>query len=102
MAAVAAMEFFGVPINTQRLGQIKGAWDSIQERLIEKINADYQVYDGHTFKLDRFEQYLVRKKIQWPRLSSGQLDVQDSTFREMSPIYPIIAPLRELRYTLPS
>ena len=100
MAAVAAMEFYGVPINTQRLGQIIGAWDSIQDRLIERINPDYQVYDGRTFKLDRFEQYLVRQNIPWPRLSSGQLDLQDSTFREMSRIYPIIAPLRELRYTL--
>ena len=100
MSAVAAMEFNGVPVNTERLSQIIGAWDTIQDRLIARINPDYQVYDGRTFKLDRFEHYLTRNNIPWPRLSGGQLDLQDSTFREMARIYPIVAPLRELRYTL--
>jgi DNA polymerase I len=100
MAAVATMEFYGVPVNTERLSQIVGAWDTIRDRLITRINPDYQVYDGRTFKLDRFERFLAQKNIPWPRLGSGQLDLQDSTFREMSRIYPIMAPLRELRYTL--
>ena len=100
MSAVAAMEFNGVPVNTERLSQIIGAWDTIQDRLIARINPDYQVYDGRTFKLDRFEHYLTRNNIPWPRLGGGQLDLQDSTFREMARIYPIVTPLRELRYTL--
>ena len=100
MSAVASMEYIGVPVNTERLGQIIGAWDTIQDRLIARINPDYQVYDGRTFKLDRFEHYLTRNNIPWPRLGGGQLDLQDSTFREMARIYPIVAPLRELRYTL--
>ena len=100
MSAVAAMEFHGVPINTQRLGQLIASWDLIQDRLIARIDAGYGVYEGRTFKLHRFEQYLIRNGIPWPKLSSGQLDLQDSTFREMSRIYPILAPLRELRYTL--
>ena len=100
MSAVAAMEFHGVPINTQRLGQLIASWDLIQDRLIARIDAGYGVYEGRTFKLHRFEQYLIRNGIPWPKLSSGQLDLQDSTFREMSRIYPILTPLRELRYTL--
>ena len=100
MSAVAAMEYAGVPVNTERLSQIIGAWDTIQDRLIARINPDYQVYDGRTFKLEWFERFLVRNSIPWPRLASGQLDLQDSTFREMSKTYPIVAPLRELRYTL--
>ena len=100
MSAVATMEFHGVPINTQRLGQLIASWDLIQDRLIARIDARYGVYEGRTFKLHRFEQYLIRNGIPWPKLSSGQLDLQDSTFREMSRIYPILTPLRELRYTL--
>jgi DNA polymerase I len=100
MSAVAAMEQTGVPINTGRLGQLIGAWNEIRDRLIARIDPDYRVYEGQTFKLERFERYLERNRIPWPRLPSGQLDLEDRTFKEMSKIYPVIAPLRELRYTL--
>jgi hypothetical protein len=38
--------------------------------------------------------------IPWPRLSSGALALDDDTFRSQARAYPIIAPLRELRYAL--
>ena len=100
MPAVAAMEYHGVPVNVERLRQLIVSWEPIQDRLIARIDHQFQVYDGRTFKLDRFEQYLVRSGIPWPRLGSSQLDLRDSTFREMSRVYPAVAPLRELRYTL--
>jgi DNA polymerase family A len=36
----------------------------------------------------------------WPRLQSGDLDLSDRTFREMSKIYHKVAPLREFRAAL--
>src|SRR5215831_6057187 len=53
------------------------------------------------FSTERFEAYLIRHGIPWPRLASGQLDLSDQTFREMTRAYPAeIGPLRELRYAL--
>jgi DNA polymerase-1 len=72
----------------------------IQEKLIERIDADYGVFDGRTFKLDRFEAWLARAGIPWPRLESGRLDLGDDTFRQMARIYPAISPVRELRSSL--
>ena len=101
MSAVAAMEYHGVPLNVERLRQLIASWEPIQDRLIARIDHQFQgVYDGRTFKLDRFEQYLVRSGNPRPRLGSSQLDLRDSTFREMSRVYPAVAPLRELRYAL--
>ena len=78
-------------------------WTDIQDELIAEIDADYGVFDGRTFKEDRFEAYLERNDIPWPRLESGRLDLDDSkrhVFREMAKIYPVISPLRELRHAL--
>ena len=68
--------------------------------LIAAIDADYGVFDGRTFKADRFEAFLVRRGIPWARLPSGALDLDRNTFREMAGAYPIIAPLHELRHAL--
>ncbi len=72
----------------------------IQDGLIAAIDKAYGVYDGRTFKRERFERYLAAHKIPWPRLPSGQLDMKDDTFREMARAYPCLMPLRELRTSL--
>jgi hypothetical protein len=54
-----------------------------------------------TFSTRRFEQYLARHDIPWPRLSGGALALDDSTFREMARAYPVeIGPIREVRHAL--
>jgi DNA polymerase-1 len=75
-------------------------WPDIQDQLIADIDANYGVFDGRTFKADRFAAWLVRNNIPWPRLESGRLDLSDDTFREMARAYPVVAPLRELRAAL--
>ncbi len=100
MAAVAAMEWFGVPVNRERLSLLRENWVAIQDSLIARIDSAYQVFDGRTFKRERFEYWLAVNNISWPRLESGQLDLDDDAFREMSKIAPIVAPLRELRHAL--
>ncbi len=65
---VAMMEHHGVPINQPLLARFKENWQRIQERLIEKTDADFGIFEGRTFKYDRFEQWLVRNGIPWPRL----------------------------------
>ena len=100
MSAVARMERNGVPIDVGTFELLKRNWSKIQDQLIEEIDADYGVFDGHTFKADRFAAWLAKVEIPWPRLESGRLDLSDDAFREMARGYPTIAPLRELRGAL--
>lgn len=100
MASAAQIERNGVPIDTVTLELLKQHWPEIQDQLIADIDRDYSVYDGRTFKADRFAALLARKNIPWPRRDTGKLDLSDDTFRDMARAHPIIAPLRELRGSL--
>ena len=79
---------------------LRAHWTDIQDALISDIDADYGVFDGRTFKTNRFEAFLARRDIPWPRLESGSLDLSRDTFRQMAKSYPTISPLRELRHAL--
>jgi DNA polymerase I len=100
MVAAARMEHNGVPIDAPMLDKLRRYWVPIQDKLIERIDVDYGVFDGRTFKLERFEAWLACSGIPWPRLESGRLDLSDDTFRQMARIYSAVSPLRELRSSL--
>lgn len=100
MAAAARMERNGVPIDTYTLELLRRHWSGIKDQLIAEVDRDYGVYDGRTFKTDRWAEWLTRNNIPWPRLDSGRLDLSDNTFREMSRAYPIVAPVHERRTAL--
>jgi hypothetical protein len=82
------------------LDRLRQNWPGIKEQLIAEIDIDYGVFDGPTFKLDRFERFLAERGFPWPKLESGRLDLSDDTFRELAKVYSAIAPLRELRSAL--
>jgi DNA polymerase-1 len=100
MAAVARMEFTGVPIDVPALARIRRQWQGIQDRLISRIDQDFHVYEGRTFKADRFGSWLGQRGIAWPRLPSGALALDDDSFKEIARSHPEISPLRELRTSL--
>jgi len=100
MAAVARMENYGTPIDMQTLDRLRQNWCGIKDELIQAIDIDYGVYDGQTFKLARFESWLIKNNIPWPRLPTGTLATDSDTFRQMARAYPAVAPLHELRHSL--
>jgi hypothetical protein len=100
MVAVARMERNGIPIDTETLNRLNHRWSDVQDQLIGDIDANYGVFDGRTFKADRFADWLARNNIPWPHLESSRLDLSDETFREMARAYPAVSPLRELRAAL--
>jgi DNA polymerase-1 len=102
MAAASAMEHNGVPIDVAVFGQLREHWPGIQDALIADIDGvcGYNVYDGRTFKTDRFGRYLVRSGIPWGRTETGRLSLSDGAFRQAAKAYPQLAPLRELRSAL--
>jgi DNA polymerase I len=100
MKAAAVMEWTGVPIDTDLLALLREQWTNIQDELIKQIDADYDVFDGRTFKAERWERYLITHGIPWPRLESGRLDLSDDAFRQMAKAHPLVSPMRELRSAL--
>ena len=100
MKAAANIELTGVPVNVRALGALREHWSDIQDQLIERTNSDYGIFEGRTFRSDRFDQWLGMHGIPWPRLRSGKLALDDDTFRDMSRSYPIVNPIRELRVSL--
>ena len=100
MKAAALMEWAGTPIDVPTLDLLREHWTGIQDDLIRDVDAGYGVYDGRSFRADRWERFLAGRNIPWPRLESGHLDLDGDTFREMAKAYPIVSPIRELRHAL--
>ncbi|MGD9922445.1 MAG: DNA polymerase [Pseudorhodoplanes sp.] len=100
MAAAAAMEHNGVPVDAATLAQLREHWTNIQDGLIAAVDADYGVFDGRTFKADRWAEWLARNNIPWPRLDTGRLDLSDDAFRQASRSNAVVSPIRELRSAL--
>ena len=85
---------------SRTLELLKERWTDIQDRLIAEIDKDYDVFEGRTFKADRFEAFIVKHNIPWGRTETGRLELSDDVFRQAAKSYPILAPLRELRSSL--
>jgi DNA polymerase I len=100
MAAAARMERHGVPIDISTLMALQKHWKRIQAQLITEVDKDYNCFDGGTFKMARFAEYIERENISWKRLKTGKLDLKEETFAEAAKTYPRIRPLHELRVTL--
>lgn len=100
MVAAARMEHAGTPIDVPRLHELRENWEDIQDALISDIDKDFGVFDGRTFKADRWAAWLAAHDIPWSRLESGALDLTDDTFDEMSRAYPSVKPIRQLRKSL--
>jgi hypothetical protein len=100
MRAVARMEWSGVPIDVTTLRRLRASWETIQDRLIAEVDSRFGVFDGRTFKVERWAGWLARRGLPWPRLESGELALDDDTFREMARSHPDVALMRELRHSL--
>lgn len=100
MVAAARIERAGVPIDVESRRLIVDGWDRIKADLISEIDAQFGVYDGPSFRTERFEKYLAANHIAWPRLDSGRLALDDRIFKAMVRVHPKLAPLRELRQSL--
>jgi hypothetical protein len=100
MKAAAAIEWNGVPIDTAALALLRKHWTGIQDELIAEIDRSYGVFEGRSFRRGRWQQWLIKHGIPWPTTDTGQLKLDDGTFRAMAKIYPEVSPMRELRSAL--
>ena len=66
MAAAARIESTGVPLDIETLSLLRDSWETIQDALIADVDREFGVYEGRTFKVDRWAAYLSSKAIAWP------------------------------------
>jgi hypothetical protein len=100
MKSAARMQRTGVPLDTNRLELLRGRWIAIQHNLIDRVDADYGVYEDATFTMSRFEKYLSTNQIPWPLTPTGRLSLDADTFKDLARVFPQLEPLKELRATL--
>jgi hypothetical protein len=100
MQAVARIEYNGIPIDVPTLARLDEHWESLLEEMVCRIDGAFGVYEGTHFRADRFAGYLAVRGIPWPRLWSGELALDDGTFKDMAESYSSLQPLRQLRQAL--
>jgi len=100
MLAAARIEHTGIPMDMGSLETLRECWPRIKAGLVEKLDTSFGVFDGTTFKADRWANYLAQHGIPWPTLETGRLALDDDTFREMARMFPEVATIRELRHAL--
>jgi hypothetical protein len=98
--AVARMECHGIPLDVPTLARLGEHWESLQVEMVRRVDADFGVFDGTHFRAELFVRYLARHGMSWPRLPSGELALDDDTFKDMAEAFPALQPLRQLRQAL--
>lgn len=98
--AAAATERAGIPIDMERHEFLTGVWDEIKADLIRTTDANYGVYEGETFKQDKFAAWVQTRRLTWPKREDGKLCLREKTFSDMAKRHPAVRPLHELRKTV--
>jgi hypothetical protein len=85
--------YFGIPIDVPLRNQFLFDREHIQLEIARKC----PVYDGVTFKMERFAAFLKQLGLldQWPRTPSGRLKTTEETFEDFSR-FPAIERLRQI------
>jgi hypothetical protein len=78
--AAARLEFHGIPMDMTMLSLLRQNWKTIQQKLIDEINQDYGVFEGHTYLQSKAVCRMVGTK-----LSRGLLRCQAPLICLMAP-----------------
>jgi hypothetical protein len=100
MKSAARVERAGVPMDVPVLAQLEEHWEDLQFGMIEVIDRDYGVYEGTSFRVERFARWLARRGLAWPRLESGELELTDEAFKDLATAHPELQPLHQLRQAM--
>jgi hypothetical protein len=100
MAITALIEHNGVPIDVETLTVMQENWELIKLELIDKVNKDFEFFDGLTFKSQAFADYLYKNNMAWTLTEKGNLSMDDDTWKEMCLVYPQLQPIRDVRALL--
>jgi hypothetical protein len=99
MAAVARMEYLGVPIDVETFGRLRDRWEEIKGEIV-RADDRFGLFDGVSFKEGRLNAFLAQRGLWWPRFASGRPMLDDDTFKAMVSFYPELVPVRKVRAAL--
>ncbi len=100
MYSVAVMERNGIPLDKYKLQQILANRTDLRNIIIDEIIPDFPVYKNYKFSRELFAKYLLENRMSWPRNDSGELDMTNDAFDEMSKSYPHLEKLMDTRKLL--
>jgi hypothetical protein len=98
MKAAAAVERNGIPMDVALLSRLRKHWEAIKRALV--ADEPFGLYDGTSFREERFRAFLAQRGYGWPEHASGRLMLDDDTFKMFAGTYPEIGKIRELRAML--
>jgi DNA polymerase I len=97
------IEDAGVPIDTATYRQFVAQRGSIMLAMVTEAQTEhgFDTYEGADFNFKKFAIFLARHGItDWPLTPFGRLAVSDLTMERMTPRYPVVAPIHQLRKQL--
>jgi hypothetical protein len=102
MKVMADAEWAGVPLDAQLYHSMVEHWRELQNLAIDRVNKTIPVFDGRSFRMARFENWLGEQGWleRWPRTDDGALALDEDTFRREAAIHPELEPLRQVRQML--
>jgi hypothetical protein len=80
------------------LSRLRKHWEAIKLALVAE--EPFGLYEGTSFREERFRAFLARRGYGWPEHASGRLILDDDTFKLFAGTYPEIGKIRELRAML--
>lgn len=100
MAITAQIEHGGVPLDVQTLNLMQENWELIKLELLKEVKKDFDFFDGLTFKIHAFADYLYKNNMAWTLTEKGNLSMEDDTWKDMVLTYPQLQPVRDIRALL--
>jgi DNA polymerase I-like protein with 3'-5' exonuclease and polymerase domains len=99
--AVACMYSRGIPVDAELHRAMAERWDEIKLAFIRRDAAEFDVYDGTTFKQTKFLALLERLGISWPVTEkAGRPRNDHATWSRLVKQHPGLEPLRRVKATI--
>jgi hypothetical protein len=95
--ALADVEMRGLPVDLPIICGMQECWQTIRRHFIERDD-EFGLYDPDlSFSIDRLENLVEARNLDWPRLGSGRLNIQARTLREQVRRYPFLKSFQRLQ-----
>jgi DNA polymerase I len=101
MKSVARIERQGIPMDAQKLSLLQLHWKDVRQALIWQLGTNYPgVFQGESFSMKGFTDWLLDQKITWPTTATGLPCTDEDSFGDMARIHPQVEMLRQLKKIL--
>src|SRR5262249_42589934 len=102
MKTVAAAEYAGVPVDAALYRRMVGQWPALPSSVSYPVNEIFPVFENGHFRAALFEAWLRDERLlaNWPVTPTGELALDEDTFRDAAVRCPQVEPLRQARQLL--